>query len=50
MTTEGKRIAKYAVVGAVLGIPAPVIGSLAGAAIGAFFAIRKNQRVHGRAY
>lgn len=50
MTTEGKRIAKYAVVGAVLGIPAPIIGSLAGAAIGAFLAVRKNQRVHGRAY
>lgn len=50
MTNEGKRIAKYAVVGAILGIPAPIIGSLAGGAIGAFLAVRKNQRVSGRAY
>jgi hypothetical protein len=50
MSTEGKRIVKYVAVGAVLGIPAPIIGSVAGAAIGAFLAVRKNQRVHGRAY
>jgi hypothetical protein len=50
MTNEGKRIAKYAVVGAILGIPAPIIGSLAGGAIGAFLAVRKNQRVSGRPY
>lgn len=50
MTEEGKRIAKYAVVGAVLGIPAPFIGSVIGGAIGAFFAVRKNQRLTGRPY
>jgi hypothetical protein len=50
MNNEGKRIAKYAVIGAVLGIPAPIIGSLAGGAIGAFLAVRKNQRMTGRAY
>lgn len=50
MTNEGKRIAKYAALGAVLGIPAPIIGSLAGGAIGAFLAVRKNQRLTGRAY
>jgi hypothetical protein len=50
MTNEGKRIAKYAVVGAILGIPAPIIGSLAGGAIGAFLAVRKNQRLTGRPY
>ena len=33
-----------------LGIPAPIIGSLAGGAIGAFLAVRKNQRVAGRPY
>lgn len=50
MNDEGKRIAKYAVVGAILGIPAPIIGSLAGAAIGGFLAVRKNQRLTGRPY
>ena len=50
MTNEGKRIAKYAVIGALLGIPAPIIGSIAGGAIGAFLAVRKNQKLYGRAY
>ncbi len=50
MTDEGKRMAKYAAVGAVIGIPAPIIGPIIGGAIGAFFAHRKNQRLTGRSY
>lgn len=50
MTDEGKRMAKYAAVGAVIGIPAPIIGPFIGGAIGAFLAHRKNQRLTGRSY
>ena len=50
MTTEGKRIAKYAAVGALIGLPAPIIGPFIGGAIGAYLAHRKNQRLTGRSY
>jgi hypothetical protein len=50
MTDEGKRMAKYVAVGAIVGIPAPFIGSFVGGAIGAFLAHRKNQRLTGRSY
>ena len=50
MTEEGKRMAKYAAVGAVIGIPAPIVGPFIGGAIGAYLAHRKNQRLTGRSY
>lgn len=45
MTEEGKRIAKYTAVGAVIGIPAPIVGPLIGGAIGAYLGWRKNDRL-----
>jgi hypothetical protein len=50
MTNEGKRLAKYTAVGALLGIPLPIIGPVIGGVIGAVLGARKNQRVSGRAY
>lgn len=50
MTDEGKRITKYALVGAILGIPLPIVGSISGAVIGAVIGAAKNKRLHGRPY
>ncbi len=44
MTDDTKRIVKGAAIGAVLGIPLPIIGPLAGGAIGAFWAASRNKR------
>ncbi|MFC7536697.1 hypothetical protein ACFQPG_04865 [Sphingomonas sp. GCM10030256] len=35
MTPTGKRMAKYAAVGAIIAIPVPIIGPIIGAAAGA---------------
>lgn len=35
MTPEGKRMAKYAAIGAIVAIPLPIIGPILGAAAGA---------------
>ena len=43
MTYETKRILKGAAIGAVLGIPLPIIGPAAGALIGGVWAARKNK-------
>ena len=45
MTTEGKRMAKYAAIGAVIGIPAPIIGPVIGGLVGAYLAHRKNEKL-----
>ena len=50
MTNEGKRMVKYAAIGAVVGIPMPIIGPIIGGAIGAVMAWKKNNRVSGRPY
>ena len=49
MTNEGKRLTKYAAVGALIAIPLPFtmpLGALIGAALGA----RKNHQISGRYY
>jgi hypothetical protein len=40
----GKKMAKYAAVGAVIGIPMPFIGPIIGAAAGAGYAYYKNNK------
>lgn len=43
MTDDNKRILKGAAIGAVLGIPLPIIGPAAGALIGAAYVAVKNK-------
>jgi glycerol uptake facilitator-like aquaporin len=50
MTSEGKRIAKYAAVGAIIAIPVPVVGPIIGGIVGAVIGANKNKRLHGRAF
>ena len=45
MTNEGKRMTKYAAVGALIGIPAPIIGPIVGGLIGAYLGHRKNEKL-----
>lgn len=40
----GKKMAKYAAVGALIGIPMPFIGPIIGAAAGAGYAYYKNNK------
>lgn len=47
MTPEGKRIAKYAAVGALIAIPIPIIGPIIGGIVGAVVAHNKNRRQSG---
>lgn len=47
MTPEGKRMAKYAAVGAIIAIPVPIIGPIVGGLIGAVMAHNKNKRLAG---
>jgi hypothetical protein len=49
MTNEGKRIAKYAAVGALIAIPLPFTMPL-GALVGAFLGANKNKKLTGRPY
>jgi hypothetical protein len=44
MTPDTKRILKGAGIGALLGIPLPIIGPAAGALIGGVIAYRRNAR------
>ena len=50
MTDEGKRIAKYAAVGALVALPLPVVGPIVGGIVGAVLGANKNKRLHGRPY
>ncbi len=50
MTDEGKRIAKYAAVGAIIAIPVPIVGPIIGGIVGAVLGANKNKRLHGRPY
>ena len=50
MTDEGKRIAKYAAVGALIAIPVPIVGPIIGGIVGAVLGANKNKRLHGRPY
>lgn len=43
MTEDKKRMAKYAAIGAVIGIPMPFIGPIIGAAAGAGYAYMKSK-------
>ncbi|WP_294172571.1 hypothetical protein [uncultured Sphingomonas sp.] len=43
----GKKMAKYAAVGALIGIPMPFIGPIIGAAAGAGYAYYKNNKRTG---
>lgn len=45
MTTEGKRMAKYAAVGAIIAIPVPIVGPIIGGLVGAYLGHRKNERL-----
>lgn len=47
MTPEGKRIAKYAAVGALIAIPIPIIGPIIGGIVGALVGHNKNRRQSG---
>ena len=47
MTSDNKRIAKYAAVGALIAIPVPIVGIPIGAVVGAILGYRKNQRLVG---
>jgi hypothetical protein len=44
MTPDTKRVLKGAAIGAVLGIPLPIIGPAAGALLGGVIAYRRNAR------
>jgi glycerol uptake facilitator-like aquaporin len=48
MTPEGKRIAKYAAVGAIIAIPVPIVGPIIGGIVGAVLGANKNKKLHGR--
>ena len=50
MTDEGKRIAKYAAVGAIIAIPEPIVGPIIGGIVGAVLGANKNKKLHGRPY
>lgn len=50
MTDEGKRIAKYAAVGALIAIPVPIVGPIIGGIVGAVLGANKNKRLYGRPY
>ena len=50
MTQEGKRIAKYAAVGAIIAIPVPIVGPIIGGIVGAVLGANKNKRLYGRPY
>jgi glycerol uptake facilitator-like aquaporin len=50
MTDEGKRIAKYAAVGALISIPVPIVGPIIGGIVGAVLGANKNKRLYGRPY
>lgn len=50
MTNEGKRIAKYAAVGAIIAIPLPIVGPIIGGVVGALMGANKNKRLYGRPY
>lgn len=45
MTTEGKRMAKYAAVGAIIAIPVPIVGPIIGGLVGAYLGHRKNEKL-----
>ena len=44
MSPAGKRIAKYAAVGAIIAIPVPIVGPIIGGIVGAVIANNKNKR------
>ena len=44
MTPEGKRMAKYAAVGAIIAIPVPIVGPIIGGIVGALIAHNKNKK------
>ncbi|GAA4029814.1 hypothetical protein GCM10022281_06280 [Sphingomonas rosea] len=50
MTQEGKRIAKYAAVGAIVAIPLPIVGPIIGGIVGAVMGANKNKKLTGRPY
>ena len=45
MTDEGKRMAKYAAVGAIIAIPVPIVGPIIGGLVGAYLGPRKNEKL-----
>lgn len=50
MTNEGKRIAKYAAIGAIIAIPVPIVGPIIGGIVGAVLGANKNKKLYGRPY
>jgi glycerol uptake facilitator-like aquaporin len=50
MTPAGKRMAKYAAVGAIIAIPIPIVGPIIGGIVGAVIAHNKNKKLGGSAY
>ena len=50
MSPAGKRIAKYAAVGAIIAIPVPIVGPIIGGIVGAVIANNKNKREGVRSY
>ncbi|CAA9521468.1 MAG: hypothetical protein AVDCRST_MAG62-1137 [uncultured Sphingomonas sp.] len=44
MTQDGKRVAKYAAVGALIAIPIPIVGPIIGGIVGAVMGHNKNKR------
>jgi glycerol uptake facilitator-like aquaporin len=50
MTPEGKRMAKYAAVGAIIAIPVPIVGPIIGGIVGAVIAHKKNERLARGSY
>jgi hypothetical protein len=50
VTDEGKRIAKYAAVGALIAIPLPIVGPVIGGIVGAVMGANKNKQLTGRPY
>lgn len=50
MTPQGKRMAKYAAVGAIIAIPVPIVGPIIGGIVGAVIAHNKNKREASGSY
>ena len=50
MTPQGKRMAKYAAVGAIIAIPVPIVGPIIGGLVGAYLGHRKNEKLAGGTY
>ena len=50
MTSDTKRMVKYAAVGAIIAIPVPIVGPIIGGIVGAVIAHNKNKKAGSAAY